>query len=214
MCLADSLNSPQSVIYKSALSDPGLFHVFISSDTDEFKKIRQDLEEIINSVELVNSRRVEELGDHRGVFARRVMTAEVVESDRGTTIGGDIRKALDRSHIYIGIFGKEFSKPTIAEFRYARSLGLHTLIYYFTRPPKIGSKLFDPARGIKNPVTEFLVTEVKSRGLRIRGNYRKISLNTAEDLENEIVADLAWLMSEMVRESAAIRRIVLQTLEA
>lgn len=188
------------------------FHVFISSDTDEFEKMRAELEDIINSVQLVNSKRVETTGEEREHFFQQIMVAEVVETNRGTTIGGDVKKAIDRSQIYVGIFGEEFSKPTVAEFHYARSQGLLTQIYYFTQPPRLGKAQYDVQKGIRDPVVEFLVNEVKSRDIRIRGNYRKVQLQTPEDLEDEVVTDLGCLMCEMLRESYAVRKVILQTL--
>lgn len=187
--------------------------MFVSSHTAEFETVRADLAGMISSIEIVNSRRVETAGYYLDRFHHKLMIAEVVELDRGTTIGGDIKKALDRSQVYLGMFGREFSDPTVAEFHYARTRGLHTLVYYFTQPPRIGNTMYDPVRRTGDPVVEFLFNEVKSRGIRIRGNYSKISVSKQEQLEDEMFSDLASLMLDMASESAAVRSVILETLD-
>jgi hypothetical protein len=154
------------------------FVVFISSKQSEFEQFRQELKETIDTERWSN---------------QRPMRAILIENERGSVIDAEIKRELDRSSIYVGVFGQKWSDWTVAEFRYARSLGLPLLVYRFGRG---GSG----RPGKKSEVTKFVRDEVRQT-TRVREPYTKLGR-----LSDAIMSDLVIQACEMVRESSDIRK--------
>jgi len=153
--------------------------VFISSKESEFREFRQDLKEAINSERWAE---------------QRLMTAILVEDQRRSVVFGEIRRELDKSSIYVGIFGNKWSDWTVAEFKYARSLGLPLMVYRFG---KAGTR-HRPGR--RSRVTRFMNDEVRPN-VKVREPYTKL-----DTLLDAIMSDLAVVTCDMVRESTDIRK--------
>jgi hypothetical protein len=183
-----------------APSNPPIpFHVFISSDSDEFGKLRQDLQAAIDSEYMYNGKRTEEQEElvHQGVVMKGVRVE--AESDESFDIA--MKRWLNDSQIYVGIFGKDYSIPTTKEYGYACELGLPILVYYFTKDRR-------SAKGCRSKVVNFLEKEVKPY-VRIRGNYSKIEIKEEGDLLDLILADLACKTTDLVREAISTRQLLL-----
>ena len=75
--------------------------VFISSKQDEFKQKRKEIERLISKHPHLESRLLEK----RGANAENPTNASV--------------KAVQKSDIYIGIFGEKYSETTVKEYREA-----------------------------------------------------------------------------------------------
>ena len=88
--------------------------IFISSNQNEFTGIRGLLEDAL---------------DGEDFFGLLLLKAEIVEGNRGSTIGGDMAAAIRRSSIYVGIFGRRYSKRTQAEYEEAKRRDLPALIF-------------------------------------------------------------------------------------
>jgi len=183
---------------------PTPFHVFISCDSDEFGKLRQDLRAAIDSEYMYNAKRTEEQEElvHQGIVTRAVLVE--AESDESFEIA--MKRGLTDSQIYIGIFGKNYSIPTVKEYDYARKHGLPILVYYFTKPPR-------KAKDARGKIVNFLNTEVKPR-VRIRGNYSKIEVREEQGLLDLILTDLACKTTDLVREAVSVRRLFLEAPDA
>ena len=154
------------------------FSVFISSSQTEFSSFRRNLKEAIDTEE----------------FARqRIMKSILVEEERGAHISEDVQKAGDIASIYVGIIGQRRSDWTKIEFRAAWARGLPILIYEFRRHGQ---------RGMSG-MRRFLDDEVKPKDIRIRGPYK-----TEASLTSAILNDLAIQVTEMVRETARIRKAI------
>lgn len=159
--------------------------VFISSAQQEFENFRQDLKDTINTEEWSNL---------------NVMRARLIENQRGSVINAEIRRALDESSIYVGIFGRQLRDWPVAEFFYAKARGLPLLIYRYERRLRPGRPQ-RRKRGPMSAVDRFLKEEVIDAGIRVNGPYRNL-----ENLLDIIPQDLANLVAEMVRENADIRK--------
>ena len=157
------------------------FAVFISSSQSEFRDFRKTLKIDI---------------DEQRWSSLRPMRAILIENQRGAMIPTEIRKGIDQSSIYVGIFGKKWSDWTVAEFRYARIRGLPLLVYKFTRGTH-------GQAGRKSRVDDFLNKEVKQVGIRLREPYRSL-----DRLGVEILGDLVIQSVEMVRESSDVRKLI------
>jgi len=164
------------------------FTVFISSAQSEFEEFRKTLKTRID-----NERFVDE----------RIMKGVLIEDERGPVIAEDIRREIDGCSIYLGIFGHQKSDWTIAEYREARARDLPVLIYQIKRRRRPGRPRKAERRGRKSDVQNFLDNEVKSLGIRVRGPY-----GSEERLEEAVMLDLAWEVSEMVREAALVRKTI------
>lgn len=163
------------------------FKVFISSSQKEFEELRRNLKSVIDIEELV----------HQQIFR-----AILVELKKGTTIEADIDEGMSDCSIYIGIFGRDYSEITAQEFRKARANLLPTLIYRVRRARR-GRGAKHSVTGGRSKVDKFLREEVRAYGIRIRGPY-----STEDELEKDIMIDLAFQVADMVKESARIRKII------
>ncbi len=103
----------------------------------------------------------------------------------------------------MGIFGREFSDWTVAEYREARNRDLPILIYQVKKRRRPGRPGRVERRGRKSDVQNFLDKEVKRPGIRIRGPY-----GSEAKLEEEVMLDLASQVSEMVKEAALVRKTI------
>ena len=114
---------------------------------------------------------------------------------------------MNRSQLYVGIFGREFSERTVDEFHDAVKRGMSPLVYYYTEPPSVlKSKAESSTKD--DLVYDFLVNQVKPTGLVIRGNYNRIVIRTQPELEDEIVADLSAEMLEMIWRHHNVQKAV------
>lgn len=177
------------VILIMVSSEPIPIIIFISCSQREFGDLRKTLKEAINNMAFKLSE-------------SKIMKAELIEERRGDVIPEDIKKGLENCSIYVGIFGRVFSEWTKAEYIEARANGLPLLIYY-VKKRRPGRPSRREVRGRKSKVEQFLETEVKKFGVRVRGPYRKV-----EDLYDVILKDLAYEISELVREATSIRRTI------
>ena len=91
-----------------------LIGIFISSHQREFQAIRNSLRDAIDGEDLFN---------------KFIMKAELVEKKGGTTIKGDISAAMERSALYVGIFGNRFSETVQSEYEEAKRRGLPALVF-------------------------------------------------------------------------------------
>lgn len=186
--------SPPSIL------DP--ISVFISSDSEEFADLRNQLQRYIDAEYMYNEERTHD-EDERAILVHqgKVMKAILVERGSAESFEEAMKNDLDKSQIYVGIFGNRDSEPTRKEYDYARQLGLPLLVYYFTVPPRI-------ARGLHTNVVRFLGAQ--TRQVRIRGNYRKIVARTPTDLIDIILSDLACKVPDIVREAIAMRQMLVE----
>lgn len=171
------------------------FIVFICSSQTEFGKLRKILKDAIN-------------GEEFRISGLRPMKAIVIEDERGPVIPEDIKNALQNCSIFIGIFGRIFSDWTVAEYREARSMGLPLLIYMYKKRRKPGRPSRTRRRGRRSKVEQFLENDVKKFGIRIRGPYWK-----EEDVQDDVLEDLAYEMAELVKEATNVRKLLHKRLE-
>jgi hypothetical protein len=158
------------------------FKVFISSSQNEFARFRMNLKEVIDAEDFVN---------------QRIMSAILVELRKGQ-IDADIEKGIREAAIYVGIFGRVYSDPTVKEFRRAKDNYLPILIYRLRRGrPRRRSVVSG-----RSKVDVFLRNEVLPLGIRVRGFYDE------DSLEKAIMTDLAFQVADMVREDANIRKAI------
>ncbi len=154
--------------------------VFISSNQKEFEELRNALKEAI---------------DRQDLFRKTLMKAELVEKRSGTTVSGDIEQALANSDIYLGIFGKVYSKVAVREYQIARRLGLTIVVFEIASRRKI-----DPM------VKEFLDRIKKVDGVKV------ITLIVAKSSQREILGTITQRLSntiaEIVNQNLRIRKVL------
>jgi hypothetical protein len=185
------------------VNPPDPVHVFISSDEDEFSPFRGRLKNVLESLEVVNMARIgeEKTGSKDSRHYQPLIIPEVVEYGRGTNIERKMRIAMNKSQLYVGLFGTEHSARTEKEFNGAVDRGMTTLVYYYAGPQQTLKSL----DGTNDRVHEFLMEEVKPKTL-ILGNYKSIQIKSLEELENEIVSDIVAELTNMVRQCHAVQR--------
>jgi hypothetical protein len=164
------------------------FTVFISSAQTEFQALRRTLKTRI---------------DNEPFLDERIMRGILIEDERGAVIAEDIKREIDGCSIYVGIFGRQNSDWTVAEYREARARDLPMLVYQVKRRRGPGRPRRVERRGRRSDVQNFLDAEVKSQGIRIRGPYR-----SEEALEEAVMLDLAWQVSELVKEAGLVRKTI------
>lgn len=176
--------------------------VFISSDSEEFAELRNQLQRYIDAEYMYNDERTHD-EDENAVFVHqgKIMKAILVERGSAESFEEAMKNDLDKSQIYVGIFGKRDSEPTRKEYDYARQKGLPLLVYYFTVPAR-------SAKGVHSKVVRFLAAQTKQ--VRIRGNYRKIEARTLTDLIDIILSDLTCKVADIVREAIAMRQMLVE----
>lgn len=155
--------------------------VFISSAQQEFESFREELKLTLDTERWANL---------------LVMRGCRIENQRGPVVEAEIRRELDSSSVYVGIFGRQLREWPVREFRYARACGLPLLVYKYGR----GTRR-QRSRGRMRDVDRFLEREVKGNGIRVRGPYSSL-----ERLPEIILADLVIVGAEMIRENADIRK--------
>ena len=201
----DKISIPLSLPYDPP-TNPEPIQVYISSDSVEFGPLRKHLQQCINAEYMYNKQRTNEEEEaakfiHQGV----VMKGLLVEGTSGESFDQRMKKLLDVSHIYVGIFGNNYSDPTRREYNYACKLGLPLLVYYFTVPPQ-------KAKGTTSKVVQFLDKTVRSRNkLVIRGNYRKIEARKPNELIDIILSDLACTVADIAAEGITGRKMILES---
>lgn len=159
-------------------------------------------------MEVVNSKRIVEATDKKSTaegLTQKLVIPEVVEYSRVGDIDRKINIAMEKSQLYVGIFGQEYSSTTVQEFNKARDRGMTTMVYYFTDPPA-------PLKGKSAPKTqskfyEFLTHEVYPR-VFIRGNYKRVEIKTRQELEDEIVVDIVTELTLMIRQYHGVQKAV------
>lgn len=134
---------------------------------------------------------------------QQIMRGVLIEEERGAVISEDIRKGIEGCAIYVGIFGREKSEWTFAEYREAKARDLPILIYQFVKRRRPGRPGKAERRGRKSVVQSFLDNEVKPLSIRVRGPY-----TNEEDLEEDILFDLAWEVAALVSEAATVRKAI------
>jgi len=174
--------------------------VFISSSTDEFSELRYKLRDSINTEYMFNDERTQDEEEivHQGI----IMEGFLVEKESGESFDAAMKEGIESSQIYVGIFGNRYSEPTVKEYEAARKIGIPLLVYYFTRPAH-------RAAGLQTRAVKFLEREVKPF-VKIRGNYSRIVTRQNNELVDYVLADLAAKVTDLVRESVAVRRMVLE----
>ena len=174
--------------------------MFISSATDEFSELRYKLRDSINSEYMFNDERTQDEEEivHQGI----IMEGFLVEKESGESFDAAMKEGIESSQIYVGIFGNRYSEPTVKEYEAARKIGIPLLVYYFTRPAH-------RAAGLQTRAVKFLEREVKPF-VKIRGNYSRIVARQNNELVDYVLADLAAKVTDLVRESVAVRRMVLE----
>jgi len=192
----------------SKKTPPEPIHVFVSSDEDEFSDLRAELKEILGDVDVVSSKRIADATDKKFAeagYSQNLIVPEVLEYSSGADIERKINIAMERSQLYVGVFGLDYSPTTVKEFNKAIDRGMATLVYYFTEPPaplknkslsKSQSKFYD-----------FLMEEVHPRVL-IGGNYKSVKFKTRQELEDEIVVDVVAELSVMIRQYHGVQKAV------
>lgn len=163
------------------------FTIFIRSSQKEFDQLRKELKDRTDSERFVD---------------QRIARAVLVEEGRGTSITGDIARGIDTCSIYVGIFGREKSEWTFREFLEARARGLPMLIYQLKTQLGPGRPRRGESGGRKSEVQLFLEKQAEP-DIRIRGPF-----TNREDLEEQIMNDLAIQIAEMVEEAAAVRKAI------
>jgi hypothetical protein len=152
-------------------------------------------------VKVINYKKVgEQAGDER--YFQSLFVAEVVEYGRGGDIEKKMTDAMNKSQLYVGLFGKEYSERTKLEYFDAVKRGMTTLVYY-ARP----SHTLKELKGSSNKVYAFLMKEAKPRTL-IRGNYQRKIIRSLDELEDEIVVDLLAEVTDMVRQYHGVQKAV------
>jgi hypothetical protein len=171
-------------------------HVFISSDSNEFGPLRKSLCSAIDSECMFNKKRTDEEQElvQQGILMKGIL----VEAKTDESFDIAMKRGLTNSQIYVGIFGKCYSEPTVKEYHFARKLGLPLMVYCFAQPPH-------QARSRPGRVLKFLNSEVKPR-VTIRANYDRIEVRSEEALVDLILSDLASRAADLVREAVSVRR--------
>lgn len=92
--------------------------VFISSKQREFQTLRDLLKDTL---------------DGEDFLQKLLISTELAERRSGERVHGDIRQALSKATIYVGLFGNSYSAITIAEYQEARRRGLPLIIFNMVR---------------------------------------------------------------------------------
>jgi hypothetical protein len=166
--------------------EPEPFLVFISSSQDEFQGLRNRLKRALNREKFV---------DHS------IMKGMTCEDEHGRVIKEEIKEKIERSAIYVGIFGRIRSKWTIAEFNEARQRGLPLLVYHFKRTTRRGRPR-RRAPGPKSPAERYLDNKVKPLSIKIR------TFRSEAGVISGVLNDLTFQVSELVGEDALIRKTI------
>jgi len=155
-------------------------------------------------VQVVNYSKVgeHEKGAADEPYYQPLFFAEVVEYGRGGDIEKKMTDGMNKSQMYVGLFGKEYYERTKLEFLDAIKRGMTTLVYY-ARP----SHTLKELKGSSNKVYAFLMKDVKPKTL-IRGNYQRKAIKTLAELEDEIVVDLLVELTDMVRQYHGVQKAV------
>ncbi len=159
--------------------------VFLSSKQDEFLQVREDLKRDIDEIKIR--------------LARPFKTI-LVDMKRGPKWERDIDRGLSECDVFILLLGAEPSDITRDEFVRICRMGISVYVYIFLKPGALSPK------SDKSPNHDFLEQEIKQRKIRIKG-YAK-PYRTYGRLFDDVSADLAYCVVEMVHESAAIRRVI------
>ncbi len=181
--------------------------MFISSNEDEFSDLRGELKDVLEKVQVFNSKRLEETVDKSFApkYSHHLIVPEVVEYSRGSDVERKINIAMKKSQLYVGIFGLEYSNTTVKEFDQALDRGMTTLIYFFTEPPApLKSKSLTKSQ---SEFYDFLIDEVHPKTL-IRGNYKRVEIKTRQELEDEIVDDILAELTVMIRQYHGVQKAV------
>jgi hypothetical protein len=149
---------------------------------------------------MYNQTRTDE--EHELVHQGAITQGFVVEEESDQSFDLAMKRGINSSQFYVGIFGKINSEPTRKEYRAARRLGLPLLIYYYTEPPRIASRTH-------GSVVNFLEKEVKPF-VKIGGNFRELRLRNEDNLIDCILNDLTSRVTDLVRESVATRKLILE----
>lgn len=187
------------------MNPPEPIHVFISSDEDEFSDFRERLKAILEKVQVVSSKKAGEqvTGPAESRYYQPLIVPEVAEYWRGGNIERKMRTIMNRSHLYVGLFGKEFSRRTTKEFSGAIDRGMTTIVYYFAGPTQALKAL----SGSGDKVYEFLMEEVYPKTF-IRGNCGRIQIKSLAELEDEIVLDIVAELTSMIRQYHAVQKAI------
>lgn len=165
--------------------------------------MRARLQSILETLRVVNMKKVGEVvsGEGDPNYYQPLVVPEVVEYGRVGNIDKKINNAMNSSHLYVGVFGKDYSPRTVREFSAATDRGMTTLVYYYTEPPRMLVQL----QGSNDRVYQFLMEDVRPKTI-IRGNYSRIEIRTRTQLEDEIVVDLLAELTDMVRQDHSVQK--------
>jgi hypothetical protein len=158
--------------------------VFLSSAREEFEQIRHSLKDDIDDI---------------GLKLAKPFNTILVEERRGVSIDHDIEEGQTESDVHIVLIGANYSEVTRDEFLKAWRMGLKTYVYIFLKRRAIHPK------SKRNANYSFVHNEIKPR-CRIRGYDKPYRIY--EKLLDDVSADLASFVVDMVHESARIRKII------
>ncbi len=159
--------------------------VFISSHQKEFQDLRDALGNAIDSEDFLK---------------KYIMEAELVDKRSGTRIHGDIRAALQRSTIYIGIFGDEYSEDTKLEYLEARRRGLPIIVFDVVPAKRTKGKR-------DSRVEDFLTSQVKKLD-DVRVTRILTRPSRPGEVLNIIIQRLANVVTELVQQNLTVRKTV------
>jgi len=166
------------------------FEVFISSNQREFSGLRKDLRDKI---------------DEEPFHDQEIMKGILIEDEYGEVNNEKIAKKIDECAIYVGIFGRDESDWTFAEYRAAKVRDIPILVYYYRKQLRRGRPRAREKRGRPSGVREFLDREVKPF-FDIHG-YDKPYTSRAQ-LITDIMDHLAMQAAKMVNEAANVRKTI------
>jgi hypothetical protein len=183
------------------MAPPSRLRVFISSAEDEFADLRLSLRDALNSEYAFNMKRTDDKAElvHQGLIAEGFL----VERESDESFDTAMKRGIESSQIYVGIFGNQYSRTTVKEYHAARRRGLPLLIYYFAKPPRAAIRT-------RTKVVDLLETEVKSI-VKIRGNYRRVAVRDDSELIDLILSDVVARLTDLARESVAARKAMLES---
>lgn len=155
---------------------------------------------------MVNYKRVgeQERGAGPSLYYQPLFVAEVVEYRRGGDIERKITEAMNRSQLYVGLFGEKYSDRTRREYLDALNRGMTTLVYYFNS----ALRTLKESEDASNEVYKFLMKDVYPLKVAIRGNYDRIEIKTLEKLADEIVVDLLAELTDMIRLYHGVQKAI------